>query len=301
MPATGPIATSPALDLSTLPAPDVVEQLGYEAILAALIADFRVRWPDFDALVESEPVVKLLQVCAYRELVLRQHFNDRARSVMLAFAAGADLEHLAALFGVARLVLVVANAATGAAAVLESDDELRRRIQLAPDSWSVAGPEAAYVFHALAAHPDVLDASASSPAPGAVVVAVLSRVGSGAAAAPVLAAVAAVVNADGIRPLTDQVTVQSAALQNFAITATIKLFAGPDSVAIEAAARAALGAFLARSHRLGRDVPTSAIIAALHVGGVRKVILTAPVADVECTALQAPWCTATNITVEIPL
>ena len=298
--ASSSIATSAALDLSGLPAPDVVQQLGFEAILAALIADLQARWPEFDALVESEPLIKLLQLTAYRELVLRQQFNDRARSVMLAFAGSADLDHLAALFGVARLVITPANVETGAPAVLESDTDLRRRVQLAPDSWSVAGPEAAYVYHAISADPQVLDASATSPAPGEVVVAVLARTLPGAAAAPLIAAVEAVVNADGIRPLTDHVTVQSAAIQAFAVAATLKLFAGPDSVAIEAAARGALEAFLTRSHRLGRDVPLSAIIAALHVGGVRKVVVTAPLADVECTALQAPWCTGIVLAVEVP-
>lgn len=297
---TTSIATSVALDLSSLPAPDVVEQLGYEAILAALIADLSARWPEFDALVESEPLIKLLQLTAYRELVLRQQFNDRARSVMLAFAGGADLEHLAALFGVTRLVLTPANPLTGTAAVLESDDDLRRRVLLAPDSWSVAGPEAAYVYHALSAEPGILDASATSPTPGAVIVSLLSRTGSGAASPAQIAAVAAVVNADGVRPLTDLVTVQSAGIQNFVIEAEIRLFAGPDTPTIEAASRASLTAFLASAHRLGRDVPLSAIIAALHVGGVRKVVVSQPLADIECTRLQAPFCTATTITVTVP-
>jgi phage-related baseplate assembly protein len=45
---------------------------------------------------------------------------------------------------------------------MEADEDLRQRIVLAPESFSVAGPELAYVFHARSAHPDVLDASATS-------------------------------------------------------------------------------------------------------------------------------------------
>ena len=142
MPATGPIATSPALDLSTLPAPNVVEQIAYETILAEIKADYLARWPQFSANVESDPIIKLMESVAYREQVKRQEFNDGATSLLLAFASGSTLDHLAAFFEVERLVLLPANPETGAAAVLESDDELRRRIQLAPDSWSVAGPEA---------------------------------------------------------------------------------------------------------------------------------------------------------------
>lgn len=296
MPASLQLATSPALDLSGLPAPDVVEQLDFEAILAAMVADLTARWPDFDALLESEPAMKLLQVCAYRELVLRQNFNDRARSLMLAFAAGADLDQLAALFGVERLEVTPANPATGAAAVMESDDALRRRILLAPDSWSIAGPASAYVYHALTAAPTLSDASATSPAPGEVVVAVLSASGDGSASAGQIAAVEAVVNADGVRPLTDLVTVQSAAIVPYTVQAAITLYAGPDSATILAAAQASLTAFVAAARRLGRDVPRSALIAALHVGGVQKVALTQPAADVVCTPLQAPNCTGTVIT-----
>ena len=46
---------------------------------------------------------------------------------------------------------------------------------------SVAGPTGAYEFHALSADGDVKDAAATSPAPGEVVVTVLSRTGDGAA------------------------------------------------------------------------------------------------------------------------
>ncbi len=111
---------STAVDLSRLIAPDVVEQLSYEAILAAKIAAMQALMPTFDATVESDPVVKLLQVFAYQELVLRQNFNDRARSVMLAYATGNDLDHLAALFGVTRMELAAANSAVGAAAQAEA-------------------------------------------------------------------------------------------------------------------------------------------------------------------------------------
>lgn len=294
---TSSIATSVALDLSSLPAPDVVEQLGYEAILAALIADLQARWPEFDALVESEPLIKLLQLTAYRELVLRQQFNDRARSVMLAFAGGGDLEHLAALFGVSRLELIPANPITGTAAVMESDDDLRRRVLLAPDAWSVAGPAAAYIYHALTADPGILDASATSPSPGEVVVSLLSRTGTGLASPEQIAAVEAVVNADGVRPLTDLVSVVSAAILPYQVTAQLTLFAGPDAGAILASALAAVTAHCESSRRMGRDIPRSALIAALHVGGVQKVVLTEPAADLVCSAVQAGHVTAFDVTI----
>lgn len=294
---TSTIATSPALDLSALPAPAIVEQLSFEAILAAMQADLLARWPDFSATVESDPIVKLLQVCAYRELVLRQQFNDRARGVMLAFATGTNLDHLAALFGVERQEITPADELTGTPAVMESDESLRRRVLLAPDSWSVAGPAAAYVFHALSADPGIADASATSPAPGEVLVSVLSATGDGAASPEQIAAVEAVVNSDGIRPLTDLVTVASAEILPYDVEAELTLFAGPDGPTILAQAIASVTAHCAAARRLGRDVPRSALIAALHVGGVQRVELIQPAADIVCNEVQAGH--AADITVTV--
>lgn len=293
---TSAIATSQALDLSTLPAPDIVEQRGFETILAALKADLLARWPAFSANLESDPVVKILEVVAYREMVLRQDFNDRARGVMLAFAGGGDLDHLAALFGVTRMVVTPANPLTGDPAVMEADDDLRRRVLLAPDSWSIAGPAAAYVFHALGADPGIADASATSPSPGEVIVSILSRTGDGTASPAQVAAVEAVVNADGVRPLTDHVTVQGAEILPYAVAANLTLFAGPDAPTILASAQASVAAFCAQARKLGRDIPRSALIAAIHVGGVQRVDLTSPAADLVCSDLQAGHLTGIALT-----
>lgn len=274
----GSIATSPAVDLSALPAPQILEQPDFETRLAAKLARLLVLHPEFSALVESDPAMKLLQADSYDELVLAQAMNDAARGMLLAFAAGPQLDHLAALFAVERLIVTPANPATGAAAVLESDTALRQRVQLAPHSFSVAGPELAYVFHARSAHGDVADASAVSPAPGEVVVTVLSASGSGVPGAAVLDAVRAVLNGP-VRPLTDHVTVNPAAMVDFDIAAELFVFAGPDEALIRDTALASLAAFLVSARRLGRDMPRSALIAALHVGNVQRVNLIQPAAD----------------------
>lgn len=280
-------AAATSVDLSRLPPPDVVEALDFETILAARRADFLARYPQFSANVESDPVVKALEVGAYRELVLRARINDAARSVLVAYAGGADLDNLAALFGVTRQQIAPANPQTGAAAVFEDDAALRRRVLLAPDSYSVAGPASAYVFHALSADADVLDASAISPRPGEVTVTILSRSGAGGAPAPVvLEAVKSLLDSDGIRPLTDRVTIAAASSVAFDIQAQLVLYPGPDQQLILDTANAALDQLLQSSRRLGRDITRSAIIAALHVGGVQNVILAAPVSDVAVDLTQ---------------
>jgi phage-related baseplate assembly protein len=262
--------TFTAVDLSRLPAPLVVEALSYEQIYAAMLAQLQLLLPGFDATVESDPAVKLLQVVAYRELLLRARVNDAARAVMPAFATGADLDQLAALLGVARLQLVPANALTGAPAVLETDEDFRRRFLLAPEGFSVAGPEGAYIFHALSASPEVLDASVTSPSPGEVVVTILPRdpdLNNG----PLLANVQAYLTAESRRPLTDHVTTQLAQIVGGEIFAEITTFAGPDSAIVLAEARRRLGEYLAENYRLGRDITISGLFAALHVPGVQTV------------------------------
>ncbi|MCP3967439.1 MAG: hypothetical protein GY750_14680 [Lentisphaerae bacterium] len=70
------MTTFNAIDLSLLPAPDVIETLDYELILAGMIADLQAKAPEFSALVESDPAFKILEAAAYREVILRQRVND---------------------------------------------------------------------------------------------------------------------------------------------------------------------------------------------------------------------------------
>lgn len=295
------IASSTAIDLSRLPAPDIIGQIDYEAIFASLIADLQDRWPEFSALVESDPVMKVLQVSAYRELLLRAEFNRRAGGAMVAYATGADLDNLAALFGVTRLVITPADPESGEAELLESDDALRARVLLAPDSYTVAGPALAYVYHALSASGQVLDASATSPAPGEVTVAILAQPTeedpSGAASPALVATVNAALSADTVRPLTDLVTVQSADITTFAVTAQLTLFAGPDANLILSTAQASLDSWLAANRRLGRDIPRSALIAALHVAGVQRVELIEPAADLVFDLTEAGHADSISVTI----
>lgn len=287
-------ATFTAVDLSRLPAPAIIEALDFETIQADAVARMQELMPDFVAR-DSDPATKILQVVSYIVQLVRQRVNDAARAVMPAYAVGADLDNIAALFGIERLMITPADTVLGIPAVMESDADFRRRMVLAPEGYSVAGPEGAYVFHALSADPDVLDASATSPDPGEVVVSVLSRNGAGWAPADLVAAVAAYVSDETRRPLTDFVTVQSAAIVEYAVNATITTFSGPDGSVVMDAARAKLDEYVASSHRIGRDITRSGIFAALHVEGVQNVVLTSPSADIVITREQAPHCTGITL------
>ncbi len=293
------------IDLSLLPAPPVVEALDFEAVLADRKARLLALVPaaqqaDVAAVLEleSEPLTQFLQETAYRELLLRARINDAARACMLPWATGADLDNLAALYGVTRLTITPANPATvpPTPAVMESDADFRRRVQLAPEGLSVAGSRGAYLFHTLSASADVKDADISNPTPGIVRVAVLSRTGNGAAPAPLLGLVNAALNAETVRPLCDSVDVVSATIVTYSITATINVLPGPSPAAVLAAAQAAVEALTDELHNCGRDVTRSALYAALHQPGAHRVDLTAPAADIVVAADAAAYCTGITLT-----
>lgn len=316
------------IDLSELPAPELIEPLSFETIMAEIAADYQGRNPDA-ILLEADPAYKVLETAAYRELRLRQSINERARQTLLAFATQNNLEHLAAFYGVARGLIDPGDRAAQPPVdpVWETDTSLRARTQLAPEALSVAGPKGGYIFHALSAGREIAgmdiaapsedtvtitytfvrsdlaalakDASAISPSPGSVVTTILGRDGDGTASPALLAAVDAALSDEFVRPLTDQVTVRGAEILSYRIVASLDIPPGPDPSVIERAARANLAAYAASVHKLSGVAARSGFDAALHVAGVSRVILTEPAADILCNAGQAPFCTSIEVSLSV--
>ena len=90
------MSTFTAVELSKLPVPDLTEQVSFEQSYADLKATLYLLAPEYATLLESDPMSVLLQVCAYREVHLRESFNVRGKGNMLAYAGGADLDNLGA-------------------------------------------------------------------------------------------------------------------------------------------------------------------------------------------------------------
>lgn len=286
------------IDISQLTAPEVVESLDFETIFDSMLADLLQRDETFTALVESDPAYKILEVCAYRELLIRQRVNEAAKAVMLAYATGADLDQLGANVGVQRLVITPADETTvpPTPAVMESDADFRARIQLSPEGYTTAGSEGSYVFHGLGASSDVKDVQATSPEPGKVTVYVLSRTGDGTAQQTTIDAVTSTLNGETIRPMTDQVTVLSANIVEYTIEAVLTLFPGPDSSVVLKSAIDAVTTYAETQRRIGYDVPLSGLYRALHQPGVQNVTLISPAASLVIGDGQASFCTNINVT-----
>ncbi len=306
---------STIIDMSTLPAPAVVEALDFESIFAAALADFKVRMPEWTAELESDPVLKLLEVFAYREMLIRSRVNEAARSVMLAYATGADLDQIAALFNVSRL--------SG-----ESDVRLRLRAQQGFSALGAAGPEQAYRAHAMGVSNAILDVSVTSGAPGRVDVCVLGyeidsadavteaeaeagailfpsvAIGNGEAIivarnnSALLNAVIAALSAETVRPLTDHVVVFAPTVKPTEIVARLSVYRGPDASTVLAQARSALSAYLSSIRVLGYDMTRAGIIGALAVPGVQNVELDSPALDVVCASNEVAIASSADITIE---
>lgn len=292
-----------AINLEKLPAPDVVESLAFETILAEIKTDLTARNTDIAALfesgIESDPVNKLLEAFAFRELGIRQRVNDAARSVMLPYARGTDLDNLAAFYGLTRQVVQEANleANPPIPEILEEDTRFRLRVALSLEAATTAGPVGSYISHSLNADPRVKDVSIESPNPGEVVVTILSTEGMGEASQDLLDTVEAALNSEFVRPLTDFVIVQSAEIITYDVEAIIHVFDGPDSQIVKNTALANTQAYVAEQHKIDRNIALSGLYASMHIAGVRRVELITPTAQIITASNEAAWNTNIDITV----
>ena len=323
------------IDLSLLPPPDVVETLDFEAVYQDVLSVFRAHMGDqWTALLESDPVVKLMEVVAYREVLMRARVNAAAKASLLAYAADKDLDNRAADYGVERLTIRAADpdAVPPVAAVMEGDEALRYRTRLSLEALSVAGSSGSYEYHALSATPEVVNVSVDSPRfsgvalsaavkaqlpPGAIVVtcdydaglanplpgdvslAILPSPVSTTLPALLVATVQAALSAESVRPVTDRPRVQAGAANDFKVQAVLYVEAGPDPAVVKASSLKSLNAAIAEARRLEGQLPLSAIYAALHVTGISQVDLVQPSAGIACDKRHYPNCTSVSLTTRV--
>lgn len=297
------------LDLSRFPPPLAIRGIDYERLVSErkprLAALLQARGIDYDVTsLEDTPGAALQEADAYRELLAYAAVNDAVRAGLIAFASGADLDHLG-LTGALNLPrgmrdlmlrreIVPANGTTPT--VMESDAEYRRRLLLSPEA-AAAGTEGGYLFHALSADSAVINADVWSPVPGEVVVALQAREGLAAASAALVSAVRGHLHRKDVKPLTDVVSVRSVTVHSYSIDAVVYVQPGPDPAAVKTLVEDSLSAMAVARRVPGRDVPMSAIIAAATVGPVDRVLLREPLADVVMGRGQLAVCA--GIAVEV--
>lgn len=285
------------IDLSDLPSPKIIEELSFEDYFNKLKATFEETYSEYSSILESDPVIKLVEAFAYRELMLRNRINDAAKAVMLAYAVDSDLDQIGANFGVTRKLESAGNpdANPPTEDVYETDSDFRIRIQLSLEGLSVAGSKGAYIFHALSVT-GVSDVAVTSPVAGNVKVTILSNEETGVPSVNLLTEVGNKLSGDDIRPLTDNVSVEAPTIKTYAVEATIYTYDGPDPSVVIAEAQTRVEKYVADSFRLGRDIPVSSLYAALHVEGVQRVELASPVVSIVNTEHEAARNTGITLT-----
>jgi len=290
------------VDLSSLPAPSVLEPLDFEAVYEEGLVVFRGYMGDnWSAALESDPITKVLEVGAYIKVGNRARVNDAGKALLLAHAIRDDLDHLGANVNLKRLVIQAEDllAVPPVPEVREEDDPFRERIQLAYEGLTTAGPRNSYILHARNASGLVADATAESPAPCNVTVTVLSSEGKGVASPELLATVKAALNDEDVRPVGDRLTVQSAQIIDYRIDAILHMNSvGPEVDASLAEAKSRVNAWINPRKRLGVEVARSAVDAQLHIAGVSRVELVGWV-DLAPTKAQAAWCTAVTVNLAV--
>ena len=265
------------IDFSLLPKPDVVQPVDIAALKKDSFARLTSLDGDFAEVLESDPAAKLLEVNAYDRAVDRQHVNDTAHAVMLPFARGGNLDVLGSLVGVQRLQV---GTDSKKAPIYEDDERFRRRVQLAPQAFSVAGPKGAYIFWALTFCPTITDASLFLTAPGQLQLTLLGKAENGLPTEQELLQVREGFKKYQVTPFTDYLVVAPPVVTRYRLDADIWLLPGPDATLVQRKVSEAVTKFLADNRKLGRDHPRSALFAAIGQPGVSRVVLNSPPNDI---------------------
>lgn len=245
----------------------VTEKLSFEEIFSRMKEELVSRDESFTALVESDPAMKILEVSAWRELLLRQRINEAVKGNLLKFAT---VDNLAEFYGVERQKE-------------EDDERFRKRVKAKIKGWSTGGSKEYYRYHALSADSRVKDALVESKVPGSVQISILSTTVS----EELLEIVKKRVTRDDIRVLTDTVTVIGCNITEIDIHSRMSI----SPVISEEEIKKQFIKKFELAKRLGWSVTRSWIIANLFVEGVENVELIEPKEDVvvlgnECANLR---------------
>ena len=165
---------------------------------------------------------------------------------------------------------------------IEDDDGLTERVWLAPSKYSCAGPRDAYAYYVKEWRSDVDDVQIVSPEPcvldGGVLPTETER-----------EELAAYLNGDTIRPLTDIVSCPAAEEVPYDISLTYWIASNDQKSAgtIQAQVEAAVDAYESWQRKMGRDINPTELVYRVRAAGAKRVKLAAP-ADIVIEKTQLP-------------
>lgn len=175
---------------------------------------------------------------------------------------------------------------------VESDDSIKERTFLAPSSYSVAGPEDAYIYWAKQYDSEVGDVYPYSPAAGVVNIRVLLSDGS-LPGETLLIELKEYLSQKDKRPLTDNVVVEAPEQVGYNIIGMYYINRSDKDRAlqIQGLVSAALSEYKTwQSNKIGRDINPDELIAYLKKADVKRVVLTEPeyrvLSNIEVASLE---------------
>lgn len=165
---------------------------------------------------------------------------------------------------------------------IEDDDSYRERIRIAPEKFTTAGSRDSYKYWARTATQNIIDVSVYRPAAGYINV-VLLMTGGTLPSDTERALVDEVLNAEKIRPATDEVQVLAPEVISYDIELTYYIGTSDTvSVAtIQNKINTAINDFIIwQKAKIGRDINPSRLITAIYNAGAKRVEVTTPVTTV---------------------
>ena len=171
---------------------------------------------------------------------------------------------------------------------IEDDDGLTERVWLAPSKYSCAGPRDAYAYYVKEWRTDVDDVQIVSPEPCVVHVYVVLD-GGVLPTETEREELAAYLNGDTIRPLTDIVSCPAAEEVPYDISLTYWIASNDQKSAgtIQAKVEAAVDAYESWQRKMGRDINPTELVYRVRAAGAKRVKLAAP-ADIVIEKTQLP-------------
>ena len=168
---------------------------------------------------------------------------------------------------------------TSGGADLESDESLAERIFLAPSGYSVAGPDDAYKYWTKTYSQTIGDVKVTSPNPVEVEIRFIMTDGE-LPTKTVIDGVAAYLQDENIRPLTDKVTVLAPETVKFNIAFTYYVNLSDQSKAgtIQAEVAQAVADYIEwQTRTIGRDINPSELMKRIVAAGAKRAEITSPV------------------------
>ncbi len=207
---------------------------------------------------------------------------DIVFTAMTPGTVGNGLDDVTVLISnISGIASIVVRGPSSGGSDVEVDDRYRQRIEEAPEHYSVAGPRGAYRYYALSASSLIRDVDVLSSSPGNVDIYLLADT-------DVKPQVAAILSAEDVRPLTDNVVVHDAVECTYSINLTYKIFSTADVLAVGQLVTTAVNAYVATlAAKLGVDIVVSQLVkAVMAVDGVYSVSVSSPAADVVVQAYE---------------